>query len=248
MPGRYADLTMFHIQPNKSPNFDAKTFDFLYQDGELFVMDNHTLAAWCWGQVIDFNSKYTLLHIDQHYDLIDDEDCIKSMLSNRNIDISLLSIKEFLSLEKKMMNGNPDSLFRFDSYINNFALIHKGIITKGIFLTHDIDSKNDKHIHISAHDFRSVNFQKIENQLSGKIILNLDIDYFFSDEAPNPDKVYQLPYSQIDEICQLINNIKSDIEVFTIALTPSFCGGLDSATKILDEILSKTRYSKFSYE
>lgn len=49
----------------------------LWQNGKVYVMDNHLSAAWCWLQSCDPQKKYNFMHIDRHYDMLEcfyDED------------------------------------------------------------------------------------------------------------------------------------------------------------------------------
>lgn len=44
--------------------------NLLWQDGCLYVMDNHRLAQWCWWQHLDGTRKWGFFHMDRHYDAI----------------------------------------------------------------------------------------------------------------------------------------------------------------------------------
>ena len=47
------------------------TFDcnLLWQSENVYVMDNHRLALWCWMQHIE-EEQYDIVHIDEHYDCL----------------------------------------------------------------------------------------------------------------------------------------------------------------------------------
>lgn len=238
---------MWHIQPKKSTNFNSNAIDFLYQDKDLYIMDNHSLAAWCWSQIINFNETYDLLHIDQHYDLIHNKSCINN-IDNSKRNLEKIKLNQYLNFECEMMNGAKRQLFRFDSYINNFAIFHPKVISNGVFITQGIDTKNDEFIRIADHDYNNVVFTNIDNELGDKIIINIDIDYFFSmNFLIEDDEKNDVTYSQLNEICELIKRIKKRVVVITIALTPNFCGGLNNSIEVLNEILPNIGYSKFEY-
>lgn len=42
--------------------------NFLWQRGNVYVMDNHRLALWCWLREMDLNRKCNFIHIDRHFD------------------------------------------------------------------------------------------------------------------------------------------------------------------------------------
>lgn len=42
--------------------------NFLWRDGNTYVMDNHRAALWCWLQHITPGERLSLLHIDCHTD------------------------------------------------------------------------------------------------------------------------------------------------------------------------------------
>ena len=43
----------------------------LWQNDNVYVMDNHRDAAWCWLQQCMKEEQYNFMYIDQHYDLLD---------------------------------------------------------------------------------------------------------------------------------------------------------------------------------
>jgi hypothetical protein len=42
--------------------------NFVWKGGNIYIMDNHRAASWCWCQHIQKDQAYSLLHIDAHYD------------------------------------------------------------------------------------------------------------------------------------------------------------------------------------
>lgn len=48
----------------------AFTQNFLWKRQNVYVMDNHRAALWCWLQHIDPKQPYSLFHMDQHYDTL----------------------------------------------------------------------------------------------------------------------------------------------------------------------------------
>jgi hypothetical protein len=57
------------IIPFKGRNASGPTeVNFLYQMENVFFMDNHRTASWCWENSISECSNIALIHIDAHYD------------------------------------------------------------------------------------------------------------------------------------------------------------------------------------
>lgn len=45
------------------------SLNFLGQDRNIYVMDNHLAAGWCWLNSLNPNEQYNFFHVDQHQDL-----------------------------------------------------------------------------------------------------------------------------------------------------------------------------------
>lgn len=48
---------------------DFDNLVFLWKTNNVYVMDNHLAAAWCWMQECDADTRYNFMHIDRHNDL-----------------------------------------------------------------------------------------------------------------------------------------------------------------------------------
>lgn len=74
------------------------------------------------------------------------------------------------------------------------------------------------------------------NDAERKWILNIDIDYFFSD---NSDGVrYQIFTDEyITNVGVEISKCIDSIEVLTIALSPSFCNGIENSKRVAKLLL-----------
>lgn len=48
---------------------DFDNLVFLWKTNNVYVMDNHLAAAWCWMQECDADTRYNFMHIDKHNDL-----------------------------------------------------------------------------------------------------------------------------------------------------------------------------------
>ena len=86
----------------------------LWQNSNVYVMDNHLSAAWCWLQSCDRQKKYNFMHIDRHYDMLDcfhDED-LELLRNNPH-----MPYDEFKELKRTKDIGEKYGLFRWDNYI-----------------------------------------------------------------------------------------------------------------------------------
>lgn len=83
---------------------------FLWQSGNVFVMDNHKSALWCWLQSCNPRKSYNFMHIDRHYDLLDN-------LTNEEIGLLKtnphIGFNDFSSLKKQ---DGKFKVFRWDNY------------------------------------------------------------------------------------------------------------------------------------
>ncbi|WP_369920015.1 UPF0489 family protein [Marinomonas polaris] len=111
------------------------TLNFLYKHKSynIYVMDNHRAALWCWLQCLDQSKQYGLFHIDAHYDAAcpDDEEF-------ENLEkikpFHELSLHEYLNL--KAYNSNEShEIFAIDwaNYLSVFGKKYPNMIKSGGF-------------------------------------------------------------------------------------------------------------------
>ena len=59
------------IVPFKGRNHSGSVEqNFLCRAGNVYVMDNHRAALWCWLQELDLTAPHSLIHIDRHPDAL----------------------------------------------------------------------------------------------------------------------------------------------------------------------------------
>src|SRR5260370_30427902 len=64
------------------------TDNFLWKHDNVYVMDNHRAALWCWLREIDLRKPHSLFHIDRHYDTVPSETLIKHLPSTWDMGIN----------------------------------------------------------------------------------------------------------------------------------------------------------------
>ncbi len=118
----------WHIPFKGRNNSGVYDQNFLVQKGNVFVMDNHRAALWCWlhyfkGQF----SNVGVCHIDRH------SDALSSNLNNwvqqakAGKPISNMTIDEYLAEEDAM--HTPAKLYRWDNYLSMFLELYKSNIS-----------------------------------------------------------------------------------------------------------------------
>lgn len=205
--------------------------NFLFKSDNIYVMDNHLAAGWAWLQNIDIHKSYNFFHIDQHYDLIDNTSSIQEVIIEKGILLNKLTLNQYLELRQPSITDQyialdqQTKLFRWDNYIANINDVYPALFKLRYFATHKGDDhKLENFIDEEIDSFNLNNSIKknIGKEDGDKWILNLDIDYFFSNDYPITQN-FSDTYI-INLITEIKNNL-SNIEVFTICLSPECCGG-----------------------
>lgn len=240
-----------NFQKNES---GSTNLNILYQEGNVFVMDNHLAAAWCWLHMLEREKIYNFCHIDQHDDLANDNhELFKELFSDEKI----ISINDYTSLVAKQAHGvviPPCKIIRWDNYILHTKAIRPNWFTKEIYACHQFVSgkrcslTNEQEyeeyfdidegivpvaIHpqnIDCFDLNR-NLEEAINNDDGELwIINLDIDYFFN----NGKQIFSSEY--INSVCSQINQVRKKIAIITIALSPECCGGWDNSIRVYNQI------------
>ncbi len=236
---------MTNLICKNSPDNSVYSLNELYREDNIFLMDNHMAAAWCWSQKLNFNESYNLFHIDKHYDLLDGTtDYLVSQLRLQNFDFQRATIEQYTSVEfendTKMINKK---IFRFDNYITIFKAMYPNVLNNLKFATHKDGTVpiQWKLYEPAIYDLPS-NLSYWLNETTNKWILNIDIDYFF--DKKNSGEYFQfLTDEYVKEISQQICNSMAKIQVLTIALSPTFCGGMEESKRVANLFLKPFKLS-----
>ncbi len=200
----------------------------LWQDKNIFVMDNHRLALWCWFQILEKGKRYNLFHIDAHPDMSE------SALKNFNHDLWSLSLEGYRSAWQSDINM---PLFRWDNYIEVFLRHYPTMVGKTISATHHLGSQKELSEEVKPYDLAKV----LNEIFSGKRyvnelpwIVNLDLDYFYS---ASPEKFELFSKEYMESIAHGIKlGLKSEmIATLTISLSPECCGSWEKSEQMLEK-------------
>ena len=200
--------------------------NFLAASENIYVMDNHRLALWCWFQEIKKGERYNLFHIDAHPDLSE------SGLKEFNHDLWSLSLDEYRQAWQKEINS---PLFRWDNYIEIFLQKYPECVGHTISATHHLGSTKDLAEVVKPIDL----VKRLDDLFSERLylndlpwIVNLDIDYFFSSQ---PQKLALFSDEFVDAVAFALKKGLGNgmIRVLTIALSPECCGGWEKAESML---------------
>ena len=232
------DLSIdFHNKSSREDNLN-----FLWNHENIYVMDNHLAAAFCWLQKCRQDEAYNFLHIDQHNDFL----CNAAIDEYAKIlGDSVCSLDAYYSLQ---YNGLP--LMRWDNYIKPTQLLHPNWFNHNIFATQKSPVDRITQCIIPQMVIEYVNPIDVNNELDSlfyeeyhmpysryKWIVNLDLDFFFDEEC---NKLFDDEY-----IISLANKFKQNndrIQVLTICLSPECCGkdladGWSNAIHVLDTFM-----------
>lgn len=245
---------MPHLMDFKGENKSGdRNLNLLYKvtDSNVYIMDNHLAGSWSWAKEIDITKNYTLVHIDQHFDLnksheFTEFESMKQILLERDI-------QNLHSFRHKTIGAGRIPSVNWDNYMHFFEKCFPSLVVKNIFICNE-DINNNSYNYFSQKgdvinsdilDLKEVNIQT-------EIIFNLDLDYFFTiqEEESNPIHRVNDFELKVNILKEWYSNNKENIKVFTIALSPEFCsndGTWIQSKKVLKEILEAFKI-EFSFE
>lgn len=208
--------------------------NFLWKKDNVYIMDNHRAALWCWLQHLSEVEKVNFFHIDKHTD---------TLLSRLNEwvaacpDVRSISIEDYLSLVHERVINMDIPLFRWDNYASIFLEKYKNLVGKCIFSTHgDGDEPNyNKVMAIDIWDTARIVDYWLKDS-TNKWIVNIDLDYFFYES----DVEEYARFFSDNYVSQLFTTVKKYLEAgnlacLTLCLSPEYCGGWDAAKKLCEE-------------
>lgn len=200
--------------------------NFLWRHKSVYIMDNHRASLWCWLRHLEDDSEYDFFHIDRHYDML-------SSQTNKWLslvpDLKEISISDYLEIKQDIPSGAVP-VIRWDNYLTLFFELYSRHIGNTIFATHDDgDEPNFENWSKAPLWDISNNLEFWLSQSKNKWILNIDLDYFFCNDRENYKRMLADEYAQT--VFEVVHKKYQDgtIGVFTIALSPEWCGGWEPA-------------------
>jgi hypothetical protein len=192
--------------------------NLLWQSGNLFVMDNHRAAAWCWAKLLSSDADHDLIHIDRHNDALQSQ--LGEWLAALEEGIPS-NIDDYVTATYNLSSGEPSLVFRWDNYLSIYLALRGARVRQVILASH---GEGDQPNH---HNVTSVDPERLLVSLEGRLsqpalpaILNLDLDYFFAPNGEQP-AIRILDDAYVTKLTQLIVRLDQagHISVITIALT-----------------------------
>ena len=200
----------------------VSSLNFLWQQDNIYIMDNHLAAAFCWHNACNPDESYNFMHIDRHLDFL----CNYPLEAYSQIK-SIKTINDYCALQ---YDGQP--LFQWDNYIKSMQLMYPKWFSYNVFSTPrgQVDKTIQLLVPHMCIDY--IEPDKLGDSLGelfvqedhllytqNKWIVNIDLDVFFNEEII---KLYDDQY--IRKIASVLNENMSKIKVLTICLSPECCG------------------------
>ncbi|HNP35033.1 MAG TPA: hypothetical protein PKK10_04205 [Woeseiaceae bacterium] len=208
--------------------------NFLYQYENVYVMDNHRAAYWCWLRECDGSNAFSLIHIDRHYDCMP----ATNLWLDAIPDVANITIEEYLGFEVPVDENGPQiGLFRWDNYLTLFLHRHAEHMRQFFIATHrdgaaPLEPPTDV---IEPWELPGA-VQHLKDTDDAPWICNIDLDYFcFSQDQKVQGRLVSEVY--IASLFTIVQHLRSNgtIDVVTLCLSPECCGGWDAA-EVLAEI------------
>lgn len=218
-------------RPARQGDKPATTLNLLWRHDQrpIYIMDNHLAALWCWLRELDRSETYTLVHVDAHWDLAD------PFLRIEHLELldSSERIEEFEAIPDPHPRAGPSCpAIRWDNFIAPLLKLRKGL-KRGLFLVTQPLYPNA----VRDERFRTCSEWRLlrvfGRGLSGRILMNIDVDYFFSSEDGYRQRVSS---AKAREFLSSVLGYLRPQDIVTIALSPQCCGGMTKALHICDLI------------
>lgn len=206
---------------------------FLWQTDNVYVMDNHKSALWCWLQTCNSTKSYNFMHIDRHYDLLDNfsNDDLVAVIEDNHI-----GFDDFSNL---MDSKGQHKVIRCDNYIRAGYYIHPRWFHANVFLTqgegnsnrncfgHEpipIIDKNPLFLEWWIQQYIGEHSRCLEgfngNDFKLHWIVNIDLDVLFTGYSG----IQLFSDDYIRHIAELLQKNMKRIDVLTIAISPDWLG------------------------
>lgn len=222
---------MLNVLMNKGKNTSlSDELNYFAQQDNIYIMDNHLAAIWCWEQ-LDKRYSYTLVHIDAHCDLGYSP---SGPFLYRDIDLTKIPITELTSIKQGLHDWSC-GYFLWDNYIHLFNDKYPNVLKEFISITQRLGHETE----ISNVVKEELDIWHLDSPLwyddETKKILNLDIDYFFKQDYEEKFEIFS--DETIEFFSKWLQKHRNSFEQITIALSPECCGSWDKSITMANRIL-----------
>lgn len=222
--------------------------NFLWQFDNVYVMDNHRAAMWCWLRSLPRGAKHSIFHIDRHFDT--GQARLLEWRKAYPSDWYSLGIDDYLEKLRYQASGAGTSANLPVIEWGNYLAIHLDAFQQDVqtcfFATHGCGQKPNFPTD-QTHEVQP--WQILQNlgywlsQAPGPFIMNVDLDYFFCDPEDDGPALQMISDAYIQDVAAIIKKKIDDgtIAATTLCLTPEagLTGGWASAERII-ELMLKT--------
>lgn len=203
---------------------ESEQCSFLAQKDNIYVMDNHRCALWCWKNYLQSQNlnQVNFFHLDAH------EDAKNDLATSIWDELDANNVEKYLN---QTVSDGSYKLFRWDNYLPVWVHADQKQIRKSVFATHEVGLAGFSHQRINPYQLLT-HFPKLfVDELPW--VINLDADYFY------PKELKQTPLFHPEVIDHFFRQLKhfydqGDIALITFALSPECCGSWDNAEKIFE--------------
>lgn len=209
----------------------ATAQNFLWQSGNVYIMDNHRAAMWCWLQEVPSDENVLLLHIDEHFDTLSSP---MAQWIPHLPELRGLNIDDYLALTFPGRDGTLP-LIRWDNYLSLFLERYGKQLRRAIFITHNEGEKPqfEGAFHPTPEKVPANMGFYLDHP--ARAIINVDLDYFFCNDGQDKRRMM---FSD-DYISSIFGSIRAHMDAgkvacLTLCLTPdeNYTGGWAQAEEL----------------
>ncbi|WP_103174900.1 UPF0489 family protein [Paracoccus sp. SY] len=208
--------------------------NFLCRSSNVYVMDNHRAALWCWLQKINLKEPHSFIHIDRH------PDALLSRMDEwlENLPSWSSGIDDYLG-KTSQVDGFECPVIRWDNYLSIYLHEFGKSITTFHCLTHDDgDPPNFDRVMVGRPWDLPENLPYWLSKREAPWIVNIDLDYFYCQFGSDIRMMVSEDY--VDAVAEAIKDAmdRGTIGVLTLCLTPdSFTPGWTATEELATRIL-----------
>jgi len=224
----------WHIPMRKRGESGQFKVNFLWQEGPVYLMDNHLASVWCWLRETGPEPAGGLIHIDRH------SDCLGATLDKQTQrlpkDLSTMSLDDYLGREYQHEECTIP-VFCSGSYLAVFLELYQARVNELIFATHEL---RDDSPAMEAQRVKPWDLPECLDACWSKPfpwIVNVDLDFFFFFKRNDNERPPLFSHCYIRDVFSQIRDglRRKAIRVVTIALSPEWCGGWEAAESLCSE-------------